>query len=131
MRIQAFIRPVTLLHAEAFFTLCASCAAYHRLFPHHWAFFACLFLVPDLSLLLFVKGTNATASLIYNLMHSYVLPIGLGGLAVLAPNMQLGIISLIWISHISFDRMLGYGLKYPHHFKATHLQEQQATASRG
>jgi hypothetical protein len=30
-------------------------------------------------------------------------------------------IGVIWIAHIGFDRALGYGLKYPDSFKATHL----------
>jgi Domain of unknown function (DUF4260) len=30
--------------------------------------------------------------------------------------------SILWFSRIAFDRMLGYGLKYPAHFKDTHLQ---------
>jgi hypothetical protein len=112
MRVQTFIRPVTLLHSEVFCILCASCIGYNHLVPHHWAMFACLFLVPDLSLLLFVHGSNPLASVVYNLLHSYVLPIGLGGLVLLYPNKHLGDVSIIWISHISFDRMLGYGLKY-------------------
>jgi hypothetical protein len=29
---------------------------------------------------------------------------------------------LIWTSHIGFDRLLGYGLKYPTRFNDTHLQ---------
>ncbi len=122
MRVQTIIRPVTLLHTEGFCILCASCIAYERFFPHLWAMFAILFLVPDFSLLLFVRGSNASASVVYNVAHSYVLPVVLGGLALLNPNMHFGMISLIWICHISFDRMLGYGLKYPHHFKATHIQ---------
>ena len=28
---------------------------------------------------------------------------------------------LIWIAHIGFDRMLGFGLKYATGFKDTHL----------
>ena len=31
-------------------------------------------------------------------------------------------IALIWLAHIGFDRLLGYGLKYPTGFKDTHLQ---------
>ena len=31
-------------------------------------------------------------------------------------------IGMIWAAHIFFDRMLGYGLKYPTRFKDTHLQ---------
>jgi len=29
--------------------------------------------------------------------------------------------SLIWLAHIGFDRMLGFGLKYPTRFADTHL----------
>jgi hypothetical protein len=117
-----FSRPVFLLRAEALSVLFVACAAYHLLFPHHWVMFACLFLVPDLSLLLYARGPNAMANIAYNVIHSYVLPALLGGLAVLFASTLLGELSLIWISHIGFDRVLGYGLKYPNTFKFTHIQ---------
>ena len=31
-------------------------------------------------------------------------------------------VALIWLTHIGFDRLLGYGLKYPSAFTDTHLQ---------
>jgi hypothetical protein len=31
-------------------------------------------------------------------------------------------LSLIWFAHIGFDRVMGFGLKYPTVFKDTHLQ---------
>lgn len=124
-----FARPVVLLHAESFSILFASCVAYHFLFPHHWIMFAALFLVPDLSLLLYMRGPSAAAAMVYNVMHSYVLPVFLGGTALFSASALLGEISLIWISHISFDRMLGYGLKYPHAFKATHMQSAAGSES--
>jgi hypothetical protein len=31
-------------------------------------------------------------------------------------------VAIIWFSHIVFDRMMGYGMKYPTFFKDTHLQ---------
>lgn len=31
-------------------------------------------------------------------------------------------VSIIRFSHIAFDRMLGFGLKYPTYFSDTHLQ---------
>ncbi len=34
----------------------------------------------------------------------------------------VGEISVIWIAHISMDRLLGFGLKYPGSFKFTHFQ---------
>ena len=115
-------RPVYLLHTEALCFLFASCGAYHLLFPHHWVLFACLFLAPDLSLLAYLRGPNAAASVIYNVVHSYVLPGLLGILAAPFHSALLGELSLIWIAHISLDRMLGYGLKYPTSFRFTHIQ---------
>ncbi len=115
-------RPVYLLRAEALCLLSASCGAYHLLFPHHWVMFACLFLLPDLSLLTYARGPNAVASIVYNLIHSYVLPALLGIVGVLFTSALLGEMSLIWIGHISLDRVLGYGLKYPTSFQFTHIQ---------
>jgi hypothetical protein len=33
----------------------------------------------------------------------------------------LYLLAAIWFGHIGLDRMLGYGLKYPQRFGATHL----------
>ncbi len=115
-------RPFSLLHAEALCFLFASCGAYHLLFPHHWVLFACLFLVPDVSLLPYFRGPSAAASVFYNLMHNYALPGLLVILAALFHRILLGELGLIWTAHISMDRMLGYGLKYPASFKFTHIQ---------
>ncbi len=117
-----FSRSVYLLRIEAFCVLFAACGAYDLLFPHHWVMFACLFLVPDLSLLTYVRGPNVMASIVYNLMHSYVYPALLGIVSVSSHRELLGKVSLIWIGHIGMDRMLGYGLKYPASFQFTHIQ---------
>jgi hypothetical protein len=122
MKQRLISRPVLLLHAEALCFLVASCGAYHFLFPHHWVLFACLFLVPDLSLLTYFRGPTVAGSVVYNVMHSYALPCVVGILAALLHNTLLGELSLIWTAHISIDRMLGYGLKYPASFKFTHIQ---------
>jgi hypothetical protein len=39
--------------------------------------------------------------------------------------------SLIWIAHIGFDRMLGFGLKHPTRFKDTHLNLDRHTLEIG
>jgi hypothetical protein len=36
--------------------------------------FACLVLVPDLSLLLYLRGLNTYVSMVYNAVHNYVPP---------------------------------------------------------
>jgi hypothetical protein len=36
-------------------------------------------------------------------------------------------LALIWFAHIGFDRLLGFGLKYPTRFKDTHLDPERHT----
>ena len=36
--------------------------------------------------------------------------------------MLAGQFALIWMAHISFDRCLGYGFKFPGSFRYTHIQ---------
>ena len=117
-----FARPVVLLQAEALCSLVASCIAYHLLYPHHWVLFGYLFLIPDFSLVLFLRGPSGVASTVYNMAHSYVLPALLGGIALYATSFLFGALALIWVCHVSMDRMLGYGLKYPTSFRFTHIQ---------
>jgi hypothetical protein len=108
---QHVLRPEYLLHAEAWCILSASCGGYLLLFPHHWLLFMCLFLVPDPSLLMYVRGPSPVASMIYNVVLTYTLPLVLGGLALRLRNASAGEISLIWMGHIGMDRVLGFGLK--------------------
>ena len=58
----------------------------------------------------------------YNLVHTLFGPILLLAVALLLPAASCIPYALIWLAHIGFDRMLGYGLKYPTFFKDTHLQ---------
>jgi hypothetical protein len=123
-----FARPAVLLQAEAVCTLLAACLAYNVLFPHRWLLFACFFLLPDVSLLPYVKGPTAAASVFYNVMHSYVFPVLLGVLAVLLHRTLTGEVGLIWIAHISMDRMIAAGLKHPATFRVTHIQDARKEA---
>jgi hypothetical protein len=80
-----------------------------------------LFLAPDVSFLGYTGGPRAGAAA-YNAVHTYVWPILLASVGVLAewdPGTTLG---LVWLAHVGLDRALGYGLKYPTAFKDTHLQ---------
>ena len=58
----------------------------------------------------------------YNIVHSYVLPLTLALFGAIAGRPLALYLVLIWGAHIGFDRVLGYGLKYPTAFKDTHLQ---------
>jgi len=60
-------------------------------------------------------------AIIYNLIHTYTLPLLVyAGLYFLGQTPYEWLI-LIWLAHIAFDRLLGYGLKYNTAFKDTHL----------
>ena len=120
-------RPDLLLRSEALLVLVAACLAYGSIYPGKWWLFALLFLAPDVSLLGYMVSKDAQAdrpwaALFYNTLHSYVLPLLLGVVAWKFSWAWGGIIALIWISHIAFDRLLGYGLKFPGSFKHTHIQ---------
>jgi hypothetical protein len=58
---------------------------------------------------------------IYNAIHSYVTPATLAVTGMLLRSPALVPIALIWMNHISVDRLMGYGLKYPAGFGWTHL----------
>jgi hypothetical protein len=84
--------------------------------------FALLILVPDLSMLGYLRNPR-TGALVYNIGHSYAAPLLLLGISVLF-NAAAGImVSLVWIAHIALDRVLGFGLKLPTGFKDTHLRK--------
>lgn len=86
-----------------------------------WILLAALFLAPDLSMLGHLANPRIGSS-IYNFRHTLAVPLCLGAYAWYQHRELLLAISVIWFSHIPFDRMLGYGLKYPTHFRDTHLQ---------
>lgn len=85
---------------------------------HSWLLFAILFLIPDVSIAAYGAGPRVGAAA-YNAVHSYVGPLALA-VALLVTGVPLGV-PIIWIAHIGFDRMCGYGLKYPTGFGDTHL----------
>lgn len=86
-----------------------------------WWLFVLLFLLPDLSILAYLAGPRIGA-VVYNALHTYVLPALLFVLGFVSEGSLLMGLGLIWGAHIALDRFLGFGLKYPGSFKDTHLQ---------
>ncbi len=86
-----------------------------------WILFAVLCLWPDLAMLGYLVNVKLGASL-YNLVHIEVFPLLLAAASFQRMDQRLLHFALIWLIHIGWDRMLGYGLKYPTFFKDTHLQ---------
>ena len=115
-------RPDVLLRLEAVLALVVECTAYQRVYPGQWGMFTLMFLVPDLSLLGYLHSAGKGAAAFYNLVHSYMLPLALGLLAWKQGLPIAGQLALIWLAHISFDRLLGFGLKFPGIFRYTHIQ---------
>lgn len=108
-----------LLRLEGVVALIAAIAAYQAL-GGDWWIFALLILAPDLSMLGMLAG-KTTGTRIYNLAHTYSVPMAIGGIGWLSGAMSVFPFALIWAAHIALDRALGYGLKYPGKFDATHL----------
>lgn len=96
------------------------CLFLYPLMTMSWTTFALLFFIPDLSLLAYFFSKKAGA-IVYNTLHSYLLPLALSGLFWLYHLQDFQFITLIWVAHIGFDRALGFGLKYETGFKHTHL----------
>jgi hypothetical protein len=113
------MNPRPLLHLEGAAVLVACLFGYH--WSHgSWPLFGLLFLVPDVFMLGYLANARVGAA-VYNAVHTYLGPLALAGYAHLSHRVAIFSLSLIWIAHIGFDRMLGYGLKYPTGFKNTHL----------
>jgi hypothetical protein len=86
-----------------------------------WPLLLVLFLAPDLSALGYLANPRV-GSVAYDLAHTEFWAVCLAVAGVLGGADALVQVALIWLAHIGFDRVLGYGLKYPTEFKDTHLQ---------
>jgi hypothetical protein len=109
----------TLLRLEGL-TLCVGMTLLYAVWGGAWWVYLALFLVPDLSMAAYLAGPRIGA-IVYNAAHSYMAPMTLmvTGFGMASP-LTLSI-AIIWLSHIGFDRALGYGLKYATGFGFTHL----------
>ena len=110
--------PRLLLRLEGLAVLALSIVLYRQT-GAGWTLFALLFLAPDLSMLGYLAGPGPGART-YNAVHSYLVPLLLAVVGVVAGR-PLVPVALVWTAHIGFDRVLGYGLKYPTAFSDTHL----------
>jgi hypothetical protein len=113
-------KPRWILHLEG--AAIVTIALYFYRSGHYpWWLFVVLFLSPDLFMLGYLKDAK-WGSAAYNLVHTYTGPVLLLLVGLLFAWPQCLPLAFIWCAHIGFDRLLGYGLKYPTFFKDTHLQ---------
>lgn len=111
--------PRVLLRLEGAVVLAASALAYAHV-GGGWAMFVVLFLVPDIFMPGYLAGPRIGA-MVYNLGHATIAPAALAACGLGIGHPLAVEIALIWVAHIGFDRLLGFGLKYPTAFAHTHL----------
>jgi Domain of unknown function (DUF4260) len=109
----------TLLRLEGL-ALFAGMTLLYGVWDGSWWIYGILFLAPDLSFAAYLFGPRFGA-MIYNAAHSYLAPMAMMTLGFATFEPLILSIAMIWLAHIGFDRMLGYGLKYAAGFGFTHM----------
>ncbi len=87
---------------------------------YSWWWFVGLFFLPDIGMLGYLAG-NKIGAFTYNIFHHKGLAILLFFCGIFLKLESLELAGIILFSHSSFDRIMGYGLKYEEGFKITHL----------
>jgi hypothetical protein len=109
-----------ILRAEGLVCLLLACTLY-QVQGFSWMTFGLWFFLPDAAILFYVFGNERVGMWAYNMTHSTLVA---GLLAMLGLGLDVPMLlqaSLIWFAHIGFDRALGFGLKFPLGFRATHF----------
>lgn len=108
-----------LLKSEELLQFLAAIGLFSTLDFAWWVFPALLFL-PDVSMIGYLVSPRFGA-ITYNLGHhkGLAVVVALAGFFRHLPGLELA--GIILFAHSSFDRLLGYGLKYGDDFKHTHL----------
>lgn len=114
------MRPRILLRAEGLVVFAAA-SGWFVLRDGSFALYLLAVLLPDVSMAGYLVSRQV-GSMTYNAVHAYPLP-ALVLVGSLYAGASLGaLLALVWFAHIGLDRLLGYGLKYPHGtFGDTHL----------
>ena len=113
------VTPITQRRLEAA-AFMVGCITYYFHLGYSGTVFALCFFLPDLSIFAYLKGPRLGAA-VYNAVHFYIFPLLIGGYAAYSGNGTAMQVVLIWGAHISFDRVVGWGLKYDDSFCNTDL----------
>ncbi len=89
-------------------------------FGYGWGIYVLLLLVPDLSVLGYLRG-NRVGARVYNAFHITPWPLLVTAIGLYSGTVFLVQLGLCWAAHIGADRAFGYGLKNPESFQSTHL----------
>lgn len=85
-----------------------------------WWVWTLLFLSPDIGATGYLIN-NKIGAITYNLLHHRLIGVIVLAFGYFTPNTILLLTGLIMLGHSSFDRALGYGLKFSDNFKHTNL----------
>ena len=110
-----------LIKLEELGILIVSIFALYKLNIHlSWWLYIILFLSPDIGMLGYLINTKVGAYT-YNFLHHKAIASTLLILGIVLPNDYILFAGLLLFAHSSFDRVLGYGLKYSDNFKHTNV----------
>ena len=87
---------------------------------YDWWWLLVLFFAIDISAIGYLISPKVGA-MTYNIGHTYVFPSVLFIVFLVTRIDWMQFVSLLWLFHISVDRTIGFGLKYPKGFSFTHL----------
>lgn len=85
-----------------------------------WWWFPALLLVPDIGMIAYLFNAKSGA-FIYNLFHHRLVAASVAFYGLVIENEYWMLVGIILFAHISFDRVMGYGLKFNESFHHTHL----------
>ena len=95
-------------------------AMYYQPLEFRWWTWIILFLMPDIGMLGYLINTSVGA-VSYNLFHHKLIAVIVLGAGWYLNIPAVTLSGLLLYGHSSFDRVMGYGLKYFDSFKHTHL----------
>ncbi len=101
--------PITLRRIEALAVFILGIILYHKT-GYSWLTFALLFFLPDAGAVGYFKS-HKLGSAMYNLTHWIIWPLALGMFGYLTGHDIAKMVAIIWLTHVMFDRMLGWGFK--------------------
>ncbi len=109
-----------LLAEEAAELATAVFALYMQPIHLSWWLWPIVFLAPDISMLGYFINTKIGA-ISYNLFHHKLFAIAVLVAGYFGSNDITLLMGLLLFAHACFDKLMGYGLKYPDSFNNTHL----------
>ena len=116
-------KPIALRRIEAFFIFGLGLWLYQKS-GYSWLVFALLFFIPDAGAIGYLKS-HKLGSTLYNFTHWLIWPIALGTYGLTTDHDTAKMVAIIWITHICFDRMLGWGFKTGGSFYQTGMGEKK------